>query len=259
MSCSRIQLEKLLMASACSNVPSGQASAKPLAHAWHQPQYLLSATSPGSVIMTITIKPMLQHICTRARAFFENRPINCWSEGALIAGGASYYPFLSRAVTGADACLSQPILIMLGVYSQVTDVTAMAEKAHVTAHELKDSHGPAIDSLEARMVRLEASAYPLSQRSSAGKEDAGHSTPAASSTGAPAASSKKETNIFANWTPAQEHLVQVTRIKLLCVGWTSMTAMALHYLRSCAEGIQVQAQALLASAGCTNHLGRGCG
>lgn len=108
--------------------------------------------------------------------------------------------------------------MVLRVCRQVTDLSAMAEKAHETAHELKDSYRPAIDSLEARMVRLEASAYPLSQeqRSKATKDNAGDSAPDGPNTSAPASSPRKEPNVFANWTPAQEHLVQVIQLRLLC-------------------------------------------
>ena len=94
----------------------------------------------------------------------------------------------------------------------------MAEKAHGTANELKGSHGAAIDSLEARMIKLEASAYPLSRGrgAHAGKDDAQERSVGCAHTVQDGAAQARTDNVFANWTAAQEHLVQVKAVPFLC-------------------------------------------
>ncbi|KAK9843350.1 hypothetical protein WJX74_010817 [Apatococcus lobatus] len=99
---------------------------------------------------------------------------------------------------------------------KVTDISTMADKTHGVANELKSTHGPAIDSLEARMSRLEASAYPLSQgqRRIASGEDAQEPHDGHLSKTADAAGHQDEANVFAKWTPAQEHLVQAKLLEM---------------------------------------------
>ncbi len=99
--------------------------------------------------------------------------------------------------------------------AQVADIGTMAEKAHEASHELKSSQGPAISSLEARMAKLEASAYPLSHAANDTKEpcNANEALPGTAADAATASAESKPglpaKSVFANWTPAQEHLVKV--------------------------------------------------